>query len=185
MRVRHSLPSSLLIPTSVAALERAVEDAADRDAAEKFAVVEVHHLNLQRAFGIARGRRNALTIASNSGSKIFGIVADLVMGDAVARVGIDHGEIELIFGGVEIDEQVIDFIENFRGARVDAVDFVQHDDRRQLGGQRLLQDVAGLRQRAFAGVHEKDHAIHHAQRAFDFAAEIAVARRVDDVDLVS
>jgi hypothetical protein len=40
-----------------------------------------------------------------------------------------------------------------------------------------------LREGAFAGVDEKDDAIDHAQGALDFAAEIAVAGRVDDVDL--
>ena len=39
-----------------------------------------------------------------------------------------------------------------------------------------------MRQRAFARVHENEHAVHHAQRAFHFAAEIAVAGRVDDID---
>ena len=54
---------------------------------------------------------------------------------------------------------------------------------RQLGLQRLAEHVARLRQRAFAGVHQQHDAIHHLQRAFDFAAEVAVAGRVDDVDL--
>ena len=69
------------------------------------------------------------------------------------------------------------------GARVGAIDFVEHDDRRKLRGERLLQDVARLRQRAFAGVDEQHDAIDHAQGALDFAAEIAVAGRVHDVDL--
>ena len=45
-----------------------------------------------------------------------------------------------------------------------------------------MQHVARLRQRTFARVDQNEHAIHHAQSAFDFAAEIAVAGRVDDVD---
>ena len=49
--------------------------------------------------------------------------------------------------------------------------------------ERLAQHVARLRQRAFAGIHQQHDAIDHLQRALHFAAEIAVARRVDDVDL--
>ena len=49
--------------------------------------------------------------------------------------------------------------------------------------QRLHQHVAGLRQRAFAGVHQQHDAVDNLERALDFAAEIAVAGRVDDVDL--
>ena len=40
-----------------------------------------------------------------------------------------------------------------------------------------------MRQRAFAGIDEQHDAVHHLQCAFDFAAEIAVAGRVHDVDL--
>ncbi len=48
--------------------------------------------------------------------------------------------------------------------------------------QRLLQDVARLRQRSFARIHQEKHAIHHFQRALDFSAEIAVAGSVHDID---
>jgi hypothetical protein len=39
-----------------------------------------------------------------------------------------------------------------------------------------------LRQRSFAGVHQQQYAIDDFQSALDFTAEIAVARRVDNVD---
>ena len=98
-------------------------------------------------------------------------------------VGVEHREIELLFLGVEIDEQVVDFVEHFLRTRVGAVDLVDDQNRRQLGFQRLAQHVARLRQRAFAGIDQQHDAIHHLQRAFDFAAEVAVAGRVHDVDL--
>ena len=46
----------------------------------------------------------------------------------------------------------------------------------------LRQHVTGLRQRAFAGIDEKHDAVDHLEGALDFAAEIAVAGRIDDVD---
>ena len=49
--------------------------------------------------------------------------------------------------------------------------------------ERLAQHVAGLGQRALGGVHQQHDAVHHLERALDLAAEVAVARRVDDVDL--
>ena len=52
-----------------------------------------------------------------------------------------------------------------------------------MGFERLAQHVARLRQRAFAGVHQQHDAVHHLERAFHFAAEVAVAGRVHDVDL--
>ena len=49
--------------------------------------------------------------------------------------------------------------------------------------ERLAQDEAGLRQRPFARVDEQEDAVDHRQPALDLAAEVGVARRVDDVDL--
>ena len=53
----------------------------------------------------------------------------------------------------------------------------------ELGFERLAEHVAGLRQRAFAGVDEQHDAIDDLEGALHFAAEIAVAGGVDDVDL--
>ena len=49
--------------------------------------------------------------------------------------------------------------------------------------QRLLQHEAGLGHGAFRRVHQQDDAVDHLEDAFHLAAEIGVARRVDDVDL--
>ena len=99
------------------------------------------------------------------------------------RVGVQHGKIDLVFARVEIDEQVIDLVQHFLRARVGPVDLVDDQDRRQLGFQRLAQHVARLRQRTFAGIDQQHHAVHHLERALHFAAEIAVAGGIDDVDL--
>ncbi len=98
-------------------------------------------------------------------------------------VGVEHGKIDLVLARVEIDEQVIDLVQHFLRARIRPVNLVDHEDRRQLGFQRFAQHVARLRQRTFAGVHQQHHAVYHLQCAFHFAAEIAVAGGIDDVDL--
>ena len=122
-------------------------------------------------------------IASNSGRRSSPPPLMSVERRARLGVGVENREIDLIFLGVEVDEQIVDFVEHFLRARVGAVDLVNHDDRRQLGFERLAQHVARLRQWAFAGVDQQHDAVDHFQGAFDFAAEIAVAGRVDDVDL--
>ena len=122
-------------------------------------------------------------MASNSGCRFSPGVRDIGRRRAQLGVGVEHGKIELVFAGVEIDEQVVDLVQHFLRARVGTVDLVDHQDRRQLGLQRLAQHVARLRQRAFAGVHQQHDAVHHLQRALHLAAEIAVAGRVHDVDL--
>ena len=50
-------------------------------------------------------------------------------------------------------------------------------------GERLLQHVAGLRQRALGGVDQQQHAVDHRQGPLDLATEVGVAGRVDEVDL--
>ena len=42
---------------------------------------------------------------------------------------------------------------------------------------------AGLRHRAFDRIDQQQHAVDHRQHALDLAAEVGVARGVDDVDV--
>ena len=51
--------------------------------------------------------------------------------------------------------------------------------------QRLAEHEARLGQGALGGVHQQEHAVDQAQAALDLAAEVGVARGVDDVDLVA
>ena len=102
-----------------------------------------------------------LTISSNIGLKIFTGLFEIQGRGAGAGVGIYDRKIELVFGGVEIDEQIVDFIEHLGDARVGPVDFVDADDRREFGLQRLFQDEAGLRQRPFRGINQQHDAVDH------------------------
>ena len=120
---------------------------------------------------------------SNSGRRSLDSSSGVELRDAGFGVGVDHREIELVFGGVQIDEQIVDFVQHFLDARIRPVDLVDHQNGWELGFERLHQNVASLRQRAFARVHQQHHAVHDHERALHFAAEIAVAGRVDDVDL--
>ena len=122
------------------------------------------------------------TISSKSGCKVRRIVADFAVRHAGFRIRVDHRKIELIFRRIEINEKIVNLIEHGCRTRIGPVNFIEHHDRRQLCGERFLQNVARLRQRPFARIHQHQHAIHHAQRALHFAAEIAVARRVHDID---
>jgi hypothetical protein len=100
-----------------------------------------------------------------------------------ARIGVHDGKIELMIGTADVDEEREDFVEHLHGTRVFAVDLVDDGDDRQILLERFSQHEAGLRQRAFCGVDEQQHAVDHLQHAFDLAAEIGVPGRIDDVDL--
>ena len=49
--------------------------------------------------------------------------------------------------------------------------------------QCLLQHEPGLGHGPLCRVHQQQHAIDHLEDALDLAAEVGVARRIDDVDL--
>src|ERR1700722_2450523 len=180
---RYHLSVQLADAHILAALQRAVKHTPNRDAPKKIAIVQIHDLNLQHAIRIAGRRGDTFHDGLKQRKQILRAVPDLPVRDTLARIRVDDRKIKLVFGGVQIDKQIIDFVEHFFGARIRAVDLVQHDHRRQLGRQRFLQYIARLRQRPFAGVDEHHNAIHHAQCALDFAAKIAVAGRVNNVDL--
>ncbi len=67
-------------------------------------------------------------------------------------------------------------------ALVGLVDLIDRDDGPEPDPQRLGDHEFGLRHRPFGGIHQHDGAVHHLQDALDLAAEIGMARRVDDVD---
>jgi len=68
------------------------------------------------------------------------------------------------------------------GIGVGAVDLVDHDDRPQPDLERLAQHETGLRHRPLGGVDQKKTSVGHVQHPLHLAAEVGVARRVDDVD---
>ena len=95
---------------------------------------------------------------------------------------IENGKVELLFGGVESGKKVEYFVDHFDVAFVRAIDLVDHDDRLQPDLERLGQHKFGLRHRPLGGIDEKHGAVDHIENAFDLAAEIGMARSVDDVD---
>ena len=136
--------------------ERAVLDRRRRDVAEH-EIEQRRHALVLRALG--RGRHPAF------------------LGRAV-----EDREIELLLAGVERGEQVEHLVHHPDRPRVRPVDLVDDDDRLEPDLERLRHHELGLRQRALGGVDQHQRAVHHVEDALDLAAEIGMARRVDDVD---
>ena len=99
-----------------------------------------------------------------------------------AAAGVEHRELDLLLGRVEIDEEIVDLVEHVLRPRITTIDLVDDDNRRQAALEGLAQHVARLRQRPFGRVDEQHDAVHHRQDALDFPAEIGVTGRVDDID---
>src|SRR2546428_65237 len=112
--------------------------------------------------------------------------ADVTMvsgGRAGERVGIDRLELGLVRLCPELDEEVECLVEHVIRSRLGAVDLVDHEDRAVASTKGLPQHEPRLRHRAVDRVDEEEHAVHHVHDALDLAAEVGVARCVDDVDL--
>ena len=81
-------------------------------------------------------------------------------------------------------EQVENRVQHFLRVGVLPVDLIDDDDGFGAGFQRLAEDEACLRLRPVGRVHHQQHAVDHAHGALDFAAEVGVAGRVHDVDMI-
>ena len=65
------------------------------------------------------------------------------------------------------------------------VDFVETHDNRKRKLERFHQNELGLRHNALESVNDQHNAVYHLKDTLNLAAEISVARGVDDVDLSS
>jgi hypothetical protein len=104
---------------------------------------------------------------------------------AFERRAVDHGEVGLVVGRAQFQEQVEGLVEGAVRVRMGAVHLVDHDDGAQAEAQSPHEHVARLRHGALVGVHQKEHAIDHGKDALHLAGKVGVAGRVDDVDEVT
>ena len=162
--------------------QRPVANPQEREPADVRARVEIRDQGLQRMLGVVARRRDRV---EQRGEQRAEIGCELVRGESGAtraRVRVHDRELDLRAVRVEIEEQLVHLVDDLGRPRVAAIDLVDHEHDGQLPLQRLTQDEPRLRQRPLGRVDEQQHAVHHRQRTLHLAAEVGVARRVDDVD---
>ena len=165
-------------------LDAAALDAADADDADVVAVAQRGDAHLERTFHVHRRRRHVVHDRLEQRRHVALAHVRLEAGVALQRGGVDRVEIELVVGGAEAIEQVEGLVEHPVRARAGTVDLVDHDDRLEAHRERLLGHEARLRHRAVHRVDQDQYRVDHRQHALDLAAEVGVARGVDDVDAV-
>ena len=158
-------------------------DAAEREPADVRRGVEVRDERLQRVTRIVGTAAGSSRAASRRAARGSADVRPPAGEPSRARVAVDDRELDLALVRVEVEEELVDLVHDLRDPRVRPVDLVDDEQHRQVRLERLAQDEAGLRERALARVDEQEHAVDHRQRPLDLAAEVRMARRVDDVDL--
>ena len=115
---------------------------------------------------------------------VVGLIVKAQLRVAVERGGVDHREVELLVGRAEVVEEVEHLVHDPVGACARAVDLVDDDNGLQAVLECLLGDEPGLGHRPVDGVDEEEHGVNHREHALHLAAEVGVARGVDDVDPV-
>src|ERR1700679_795342 len=118
-------------------MKRALEDAADGDAAEIIRVVEVGDENLERAALVAGGLRNGFDDSLKERLKALAGLGRVECRRALLGYRVENRKVELILGRVEIDEKIVNFVQNFLRARIGTVDLVDTNNGRQLCFERL------------------------------------------------
>ena len=155
--------------------------AAHGDAARVVGVVERGDEHLRRAFQLARGGDvfdDGVEQRRDGARRRAPVLAHpVVLGRAV-----EHGEVELVFRGIEGEHEVEHHFVDLLRTAVGLVHLVDHHDGLQSYLEGLLEHEACLRHGAFEGVDEQDAAVGHVEHAFHLAAEVGVSRGVYDVD---
>ena len=169
--------------------DHAAAQATDDQPADVAGVIQRGHGHLQRQGGVAHREGDALQDRLKQRPHVGAAGA---AGNSRGRVqarpalqgrGIHHREVELRFVRAEAVEEVERLVHDPLGARAVAVDLVHHHDGLQAQRQRFARDEARLRHRPFDRVDQQQHAVHHRQGALHLAAEVGVARGVDNIDV--
>jgi hypothetical protein len=157
---------------------------AEGDTPDVIGIIQVGHQHLEFHPGMGAGRGDVFNDGVKKRLHGRALLFEVDLGVTILGAGIDGGEIQLLIGGVERDEEIKDAIQDFVWIDVVAVNFIDDDDGLGAGFQGLAQDEAGLGLGAIGGIDHQEDAVDHVHDALDFAAEIGVAGGIDDVDVV-
>ena len=164
-------------------LDGALLNAADGDAADEFVVVNGGDQHLE---GLVRLRLRGGDIAENGlkqglqvGPQHVGVPGT----DALAGGTEEHGGVQLLLCGIQVQQQLQHFVHDLVDTLVRAVNLVDDHDHPMAQVQGTGEDEAGLGHGPFGGVHQEDDAVDHFQNPLHLAAEVSVARGVYNIDL--
>ena len=163
--------------------DRAALNAPDGDAADELVIVQRGNKHLEGRGGVLRRFGDILEDRVEQRLKIGARHVRRIGRRSLAARAEQHRGIKLLVRGVEIHQQLQHLVHDLVNALVGAVDLVDDDDHAVAKLQRAAEYEARLRHGTFGGVHEQDDAVDHFEHTLDLAAEVGVARRVDDVDL--
>ena len=117
--------------------------------------------------------------------QVFAGIVHVQHGVAQLGAGEDAGEVQLLLGGPQFDQQIEDLVLGPHGPGAGTVHLVDDHDGPQAQGQGLAGDELGLGHGAVEGIHHQQHGIHHAQDSLHLATEVGMAWSIHDVEAVA
>ena len=160
-------------------------DAADADTADIVVIVDRGDEHLHGRRGVALRRGNIVDDGIEQRVEIHARLVRRVAGDALPRGAEQRRRFELLVRGVQVEQQLKHLVHDLLDAGIETVDLIDNDNDLVTQLQRLLQHEAGLRHGALRRIDEQQNAVDHLEDTLDLAAEIGVARGIDDVDFRS
>ena len=170
----------------VALMDGAGIHATDADTANEVGVVDGHALHGQRSVLVNLGRGHVVDDHIEQRIHVHVAVVGIKAGKAIHGAGVDHvlhGELKLVVGGAQVGHEVQAVVVGLLGVGARTVDLVDDDHDLKAGVDSVTQHEAGLGHGALKSIDQQQGAVGHTQHALDLAAEVGVARGVDDVDL--
>ena len=155
---------------------------ADRNPSRVLAVIQRRDLELGSSFHV-RCLRHLVQDDVQQVRHIGGGLLPILGHPAIFCRTVDGGEVQLLFGGVQVEHQVKHLLLDEVRRAIFFVHLVDDHDGLQPQLDGLAKNKSRLRHRAFKGIHHKKYGIGHFQHPLHLAAKIRVARRVDEVDL--
>src|SRR5690606_31645435 len=165
-------------------LDLATVDPANADHAEEAVVVQLGNLHLERTVQIDVRRWHVVDDGLEQRIHVVSQVLVVETGQTIQGAGVNDREVQLLFGGAQVIEQVEDLVDNPVRASARTVDLVHYHDRVQAGLEGFLSHETGLWHGAVDGVDHQQYAVNHAHHTLNLTTEVGVAGGVDDVDVV-
>ena len=145
-------------------------------------VVQAGNEHLGRTLQLLGSRHMLQYLVKKIGNVLGGSTPVLAHPVVLGRT-IDHREIQLLLGGVEVAHQVEDHLIHLLGTAIGLVHLIDNNKWFQTYLQSLLQHKSCLRHRTLKSIHQKDTSVCHIEHTLHLATEVGVTRGVNDIDL--
>ena len=164
--------------------ERTAMNTSHGDTTGIAAIVETRDEHLRCSLQLFWGRNHLDDFVQQIGDVVGRSIVVLAHPSVLGRT-VDHGEIQLVLGGVEREHQVEHHFIHFLRTAVGFVHLIHHDYGLQTNLQSLLQHEASLRHGTFEGINKQQTSVCHIEHTLHFSTEVRVSRSVDDINLHS